>query len=113
MVDYIQQQRNTVVAQVADLLSQTVELNPELLDINWDNKNLQDFFEILGGVSYGYAPMDIKYYIDNKHDLPRIRKEQREEEFINLIGDRPHLVIQPDRIQIILDEIKKQKKIAT
>lgn len=111
LVDYIQQQRSTVVARVADLLSQTVELNPELLDINWDDKNLQDFFEILDGVSYGYAPMDIKYYIDNKHDLARIRKEQREEEFINLIGDGPHLFIQPDRIKIILDEIKKQKKL--
>lgn len=111
LADYIQQQRSTVVARVADLLSQTIELNPELLDINWDNKNLQDFFEILDGVSYGYAPMDIKYYIDNKHDLARIRKEQRKEEFINLIGDGPHVFIQPDRIKIILDEIKKQKKL--
>lgn len=111
LVDYIQQQRSTVVRRVTDLLSQTIELNPELLDINWDNKNLQDFFEILDGVSYGYAPMDIIYYIENKHDLARIRKEQNKEEFIKLVGRDPHVLIHPTRIKIMLDEITKQKNL--
>ena len=111
LADYIQQQRSTVVRRVTDLLSQTIELNPELLDINWDNKNLQDFFEILDGVSYGYAPMDIIYYIENKHDLARIRKEQNKEEFIKLVGRDPHVLIHPTRIKIMLDEITKQKNL--
>lgn len=111
LADYIQQQRSTVATQVTDLMSQTVNLNPELLDINCTGKNLQDFFEVLDGVSYGYAPMDIKYYIENKHDRVRIEKEQRDKEFVNLIGDYPRVLIHPDRIKIMLDEIKKQKKL--
>lgn len=109
LIDYIKQKSKTAVTQIADLFYKVADLNPELMDINLANASLNDLFEILDGVSYGYAPVDIKYYIENKGNLEQIRKAQRRDEFVKLIGSEPHIFIHPDRIQIMLDEIKKQK----
>lgn len=111
LVDYVKQQSESVVSQIVDLFMKTADLNPELMDINLDNASLYDFVEILDGVSYGYNPIDIKYYIENKNNLAQVRKEQNTEEFIRLVGKNPHVFIHPDRIRIMLDEIKKQKNL--
>lgn len=109
LVGYIKQKAKTAVTQIVDLFYKVADLNPELMDINLDNASLNDLIEILNGVSYGYAPIDIKYYIENKGNLEQIRKKQRKDEFIKLLGSEPHIFIHPDRIKIMLDEIKKQK----
>ena len=109
LIDYIRQKSDTAVRQIGNLLYEVFELNPDLMDIDLNNVSFDDLIEILSGVSYGYAPIDIKYYIENKGNLEQIRKAQRKNEFVKLIGSEPHIFIHPDRIQIMLDEIKKQK----
>lgn len=87
-------------------------LNPQLRDIQVNLNSKESIFTFLGGFSSGYAPMDIEYFMAAQSDITKMEKEQRQAEFEQMLGESssPQYRIRPDRIDIILNEIKKQTR---
>lgn len=104
--EYAQQKLITDVQEIK-------KLNPELREIKLNLNSIESVI-FLSGVISGYAPEDIEYFIQIQSELKNIDfSNQRQEEFEQILGKHksPQFRIRPDRIDIILNEIKKQLKI--
>ncbi|MBN1325283.1 MAG: hypothetical protein JW974_03640 [Alphaproteobacteria bacterium] len=85
--------------------------NPELSNISV--KTQDNALALVDGACYGFTPEDIEFFINKqtyKSDKKDYKIEEKKDELEKLLGKTPSFVLSSERLDTLIDSVKKQKR---
>lgn len=103
--------RASAPLQLTELVGKVKQLNPEIQSVVVKPNSQIDF---LDGVNFGFPPADIVYFLGQSEQDAKTRgrefdtRARQEQTLMNLLGKTPGWIIAPQRMNKLVQDIKKQ-----